>query len=109
MFSKVFEGVIQCFGAAITKKTAFFPKKWPKNAILKPKTAFWGPEWSVVGPHTLYSGCWTQQEVFHKVLEQKIKGLRAAITTKGHFLATNGQKKPSFGLKQCFWGLSGHR
>ena len=42
-------------------------------------------------------------------LEQIIKGFRAAITKKTHFLANNGQKKPFFGPKQCFWGLSGHR
>ena len=42
-------------------------------------------------------------------LQQIIKGFRAAITKKTHFLAKNGQKKPFFGLKQCFWGLNGHR
>ena len=103
------EQVIECFGAAITKKTAFFAQKWPKNAIFWPETAFLGPEWSVVGPHTLFSGCWTQNKAFCKILEQIIKGFRAAITKKTHFLAKNGQKKPIFGLKQCFWGLGGHR
>ena len=46
--------------------------------------------------------------MFCKVFEQIIKAFRAAITKKTHFLAKNGQKKPFFGLKQCFWGLSGH-
>ena len=46
--------------------------------------------------------------MFCKVLKQTIKGFRAAITKKPHFSAKNGQKKPFFGLKQCFWGLSGH-
>ena len=48
---------------------------------------FLGPEWSVVGPHTLFTGCWTQIKVFCKVLEQIIKGFMAAITKKTHFLA----------------------
>ena len=90
----------------------FWSRHHQKNRIFCQKiakTAFLGPEWSVVGPHTLFSGCWAQKKVFCKVLEQTTKGLRAAITKKTHFLAKNGQKKPLFGLKQCFWGLSGHR
>ena len=41
------------FGAAITK-TRPFAKKWPKKDFFWPKTVFWGPEWSGVGPHTLF-------------------------------------------------------
>ena len=33
--------------------------------------------------------------------------LGATITKKPHFLPKNGQKRPFFGLKQCFWGVSG--
>ena len=47
--------------------------------------------------------------VFCKVLEQIIKGFRAAITKNTHFLAKKGQKKPFSGSKQCFWALSSHR
>ena len=31
---KVLEQVIECFGAAITKKNRIFAQKWPKNAVL---------------------------------------------------------------------------
>ena len=41
------------FRAAITKKS-IFGQKWPKKAIFRPKTVFLGPEWSQVGPHTLF-------------------------------------------------------
>ena len=67
------------------KKPHFLPKNGQKNAILKLKTVFLGPQWSAVGPHTLFSGCWTQRDVFCKVLEQIIKGFKAAITKKTHF------------------------
>ena len=109
MLGTFWSRAIECFGAAITKKTAFFAQEWPKNANFWPETAFFGPEWSVVGPHTLFSGCWTQNKALCKVLEQIIKDFRAAITKKTHLLAKNDRKKPIFGLKQCFWGLSGHR
>ena len=46
------------------------------------------------------------EKVLYKVVEQIIKGFRAAIPKKTHFLA---KKRPFFGLKQCFCGLSGHR
>ena len=90
MFCNFLEHVIE---PPSPKKTAFFAQKWPKNDIFWPPTAFLGPEWSVVGPHTLFSGCWTQTKAFSNVLEQIIKGLRAAITKKAHFLAKNGEKK----------------
>ena len=79
MFCNFLEQVIECFGAAITKKTHFLPKNGQK-AIFWPETAFLGPEWSVVGPHTLFSGCWTRKVACFKVSEQIIKGFRAAIT-----------------------------
>ena len=63
-----------------------------------------GPEWSVVGSHTLFSGCWALKKVFCKVLEQTIKGFRAAITKKNAFLAKNGQKKAIFWPKTVFFG-----
>ena len=37
---KDLEQVIDCFGAAITKKTAFFAPKGPKNAIFSSKQCF---------------------------------------------------------------------
>ena len=45
--------------------------------------------------------------MFCQVLEQVIEFFGAAITKKPHFLPKIGQKKPSFGLQQCFWGVSG--
>ena len=60
-------------------------------------------------PHTLFSGCWAQRKFFCKVFELTIKGFRAAITEQTLFGAKNGRKRPFVGLKQCFWGLSGHR
>ena len=74
------------------KQNRIFAQKWPKNAIFLRKTLFLGPECSVVGLRTLFSGCWTQNKVFGKILEQIIKGFRAAITKKPHFLPKNGQK-----------------
>ena len=73
------------FRAAITKKNAFFGQKWPEKAEIWPKTVFLGPEWSQVGPHTLFSGCWTQESAFCSVLEQMIKGSGATITKKPLF------------------------
>ena len=47
--------------------------------------------------------------MFWRFLGQIIKGFGAAITKKTPFLAKNRpKKKPFFGLKECFWGLSGH-
>ena len=54
VFCQVLVQVVECFGAAITKKTPFFAKKWPKKAIFWPETVFLGPEWAVVGPPTLF-------------------------------------------------------
>ena len=49
---------LQCFGANDQglqshhhQKTAFFAQK---KQFFWPKTAFWGHDWSVVGPHTLF-------------------------------------------------------
>ena len=75
-----------------------------KKAIFWPKTVFFGPEWSQVGPHTLFSGCWTQRSAFCSVLEQMIKGSGATITKKPLFLP---KKCKFFGLKQHFTGMSG--
>ena len=86
------------------KKTAFFAQKRPKNAIFWRETAFLGPGWSVVGPHTLFSGCWTDKDAFCKVLEQIIKGFRAAITKKTHFLAKKWPKKANILPKTVFLG-----
>ena len=54
MFCKVLEQVIEFFGAAITKKTAFLPQNGKKKDIFWRKTVFLGPEWSVVGLPTLF-------------------------------------------------------
>ena len=86
------------------KKTAFLPKNGQKKAIFWPKTAFLGPEWSVVGPHTLFSGCLAQRKVFCKVLEQIIKGFRAAITKKNAFFGQKWPKKAIFWPKTVFFG-----
>ena len=45
---------MEFFGAAITKKTAFFAQKWQKKTFFWPKTVFLGPEWSVVGLPSLF-------------------------------------------------------
>ena len=82
-----------------------------KSAFLAPKMAkaiFWrkpvclGPEWSVVGLPTIFSGCWTYRNVFCKVLEQVIDFFGAAITKKPHFLPQNGQKMPLFAQNSVF-------
>ena len=65
---------------------------------------FLGPDWSDVGPHTLFSGCWTQKSVFFRVLRQLIKGSGATITKNLHFLPKNAN---FFCLEQHFWGMSG--
>ena len=80
------EQIIKGFRAAITKKKRIFGQKWPKKAIFWPKTVFLGPEWSQVGPHTIFRGCWTQKNVFCSLLEQMIKGSGASITKKPYFL-----------------------
>ena len=59
--------------------------------------------------NSYFQGAGLKKKVVCKVLEQIIKGFRAAITKKTHFLAKNGQKKPFFRLKRCFSGPSGHR
>ena len=46
--------------------------------------------------------------MFCKVLEQVVEFFGAAISKKTAFFAQKkAKKKPFFGLKQCFWGLSG--
>ena len=109
MFCKVGEHFIECFRVAITKKTAFFAQKWPKNAILYPKTAFLRPEWSVVGPYTLFSGCWIQEQSVLQGFGADNQGFQGRYHQKSAFFWPKvAKKKPFFGLKQCFWGLSGH-
>ena len=50
-------------------------------------------------------GC---EALFCQVLVQVVECFGAAITKKKpHFLPENSQKKPFFGFKQCFWGLTG--
>ena len=61
---------MKCFRTASTKKTEFLAQKWPKKASFWRKTVFLGPECSDVGLPTLFRGCWTQTNVFWKVLEQ---------------------------------------
>ena len=78
------------------KKTPFFAQKWPKNAIFWLQTVFLGPEWAVVGPPTLLSGCSTQRNVFCKVLEQVIQFFGAAITKKNRFFCPKMAKKRHF-------------
>ena len=104
MFRKDLEQTHKGFRAAITKKTPFLAKNGHKRAIFWPKTVFSGPEWSQVGPHTLFRGCWTQRSSFCSVLEQMIKGSAANITKKPLFLP---KKCQFFGLQQHFWGMSG--
>ena len=107
MFLNFLEHIIKCFQAAITKKPHFLPKNGQKKTMFWPNTVFWGPEWSVVGPPTLFGRCWTEGNVFCKFLERVIECFGAAITKKPHFLPTNGQKKPFLSLKHWCWGLSG--
>ena len=75
-----------------------------KKAIFWPKTVFLGHEWAVTGPPTLFSGCWTQRNVFCKVLEQVIEFFGAAITKKTAFFAQKWQKKAIFWHKTVFLG-----
>ena len=100
MFCKVLEQIIKGFRAAITKKSIF----WPKKATFWPKTVFLWPEWSQVGLHTLFLGCWTRKSVLCSVFEQMIKGSGATITKKPLFLP---KKCQFFGPKQHFWDMSG--
>ena len=95
MFCKVLEQVIDCFGAAIIKKPHFCPKMDKKGHFF-PKTVFLGPEWAVVGPPTLFSGCWCQGNVFCKVLEHVIECFRAAITKKNRIFCPKMAKKCHF-------------
>ena len=67
-----------------------------KSDFFWPETVFLGPEWAVVGLPTLFSGCWTQRNVFCKVLEQVIEFFRAAITKKNAFFAQKWPKKSHF-------------
>ena len=111
MFCQVIVQVVECFRAAITKKPHFLPKNGQKKPFFGLKQCFLGPEWAVVGPPTLFSGCWTQKEVketcFARFWSRLSSFSEPPSPKKPHFLPKNGQKKPFFGLKQCFWGLSG--
>ena len=42
VFRQVLAQVVECFGAAITKKTPFFAEKWPKKPFFSFKQCFWG-------------------------------------------------------------------
>ena len=86
--------VIECFGAAITKKPHFLPKNGQNKAILWPKTVFEGAGLIQTGLASLWSA-------------RAIECFGAAITKKPHFLPKNGQNKAIFGLKRCFWSVSG--
>ena len=101
VFRKVLEEMIEGFRAAITRKPHCVAKNGKKNTIFWPKTVFLGPEWSDIRPHTLFSGCWTQDSVFSRVLRQMIKGLGATITKKPHFLP---KKMPICLPKTAFLG-----
>ena len=82
------------------QKTPFFAQKVAKKALFSPKTVILGSEWAVLGPLTLFSGCWTQRHVFCKVLEQVIEFFGAAITKKTAFFCPKmAKKRPLFGIK----------
>ena len=86
------------------KNPIFCPKMAKKSHFFWPETVFLGPEWAVVGPPTLFSGCWTQRNVFCKVLEQVIEFFGAAITKKTAFFAQKWPKKSHFWPKTVFLG-----
>ena len=95
--------MIKNFGASISIKRHFLPKEMPH---IWPKTAFFGHEWSVAGPHTHFGGCWTQKKVFCKVLEQLLKCFGVAITKNCILLHEN--KHVWFELyKSCYSQLGG--
>ena len=75
-----------------------------KKTHFWPETVFLGPEWAVLGPPTLFSGCWTQRNVFCKVLEQVIEFFGAAITKKTAFFAQKWPKKGLFWPETVFLG-----
>ena len=104
MFCQFLVQVVECVGAAITKKPHFLPKNRQKKPFFWPETVFLGAEWAVVAPPPLFSGCWTQRNVFCKVLEQVTEFFGAAITKKTAFLPKNGQKKAISWLKTVFLG-----
>ena len=54
MFFKILEHVIKGFMADISKKLHFLAKNGQKKPFFWPKRVFLGPEWSQVGPHTLF-------------------------------------------------------
>ena len=87
MFQKVLEQIFEGFRAPITRKPHYLAKSGQKMPFLWPKTVFFGPEWSDMGPHTLFPGCWTGKSVFSRVFRQMIKGLGATITNNPHFFA----------------------
>ena len=95
-FARFWSKLLSVLEPPSPKKTPFFAQKWPKNAIFWLQTVFLGPEWAVVGPPTLLSGCWTQRNVFCKVLEQVIQFFGAAITKKNRFFCPKMAKKRHF-------------
>ena len=102
MYGRVLEQMIKGSGATITKTLHFVPK----NTNFWPKTAFWGHELSVVGPHTLFGMWWTQKNVLCKVLEQFIQCFGTSISKKVYFLHKN--EHVWFELyKSCYSQLGG--
>ena len=91
MFQKFWVHMFDGFRAAITRKTHFLTKSGQKMPFFWPKTVFLGPERSDIGPHTLFSGCWTHKSVFSRVFRQMIKGVGSTITSNPHFFAQKCQ------------------
>ena len=57
-------------------------------------------------PHPIFRVLHSKKRVLQG-LKHVIEFFGATITKNPHFLAKNGQKKPFFGLKRCFWSVSG--
>ena len=55
---------MQFFGAAITKKTAFFAQKWQKKPFLGLKQCFWGLSGQLLGSPVYFEGAGLKEKCF---------------------------------------------
>ena len=106
MFRKVLEQVIKCFRDAITKKPLFLPENGQEMPFFGLKQCFWGPSPQVLGPLPFFQGAGPTKNVLQGVRAIH-QGFRSRNCQKNDFFAQKRPKRPCFGLKQCFWGLSG--
>ena len=102
--------VVECFGETITKKNPIFcPKMAKKTNFFGFKQCFWGLSGQLWGLPPYLQGAGLSETCFARFWSRLLSFSEPPSPKKNAFFAQKmAKKKTFFGLKQCFWDLSGH-